>query len=328
MLISGMKCRRVRLLSWACLIFILCIAGCRRDRRGDGLIPIAFQTDWYPQPEHGGFYEALLKGYYRDEGLQVTILPGGPLNSVEQQVALGAAQFAMASSDMVLEFDSQDQHMVAVMATMQQDPQAVMVRAASPVRTFADLDGHAVAVKPGSTWFEYLVHRYRLKNVREVPATYSVANFLEDPNYIQQIFVTSEPYFARKAGVPVRTLMISDTGYQPYRVVFTSRDYMAAHPDVTAKFVRASIRGWRDYLADPSAVDAELLKLNPALNPQQMRFTWQALKDGHFIDGGDVSRIGRMEPARWTQMYGQLTDLRLIQHPLDPATAYTLQFVR
>jgi NitT/TauT family transport system substrate-binding protein len=59
--------------------------------------------------------------------------------------------------------------------------------------------------------------------VREIPATYSVANFLQDPGYIQQIFVTSEPFFARQAGVPVRTLLISETGYNPYRVLVTSR---------------------------------------------------------------------------------------------------------
>ena len=72
--------------------------------------------------------------------------------------------------------------LVAVAATMQHDPQALMVHQDSPVRRFQDLDGHAVAIRLGaSTWFEYLVKRYQLKNVREIPATYSVANFLQDP---------------------------------------------------------------------------------------------------------------------------------------------------
>lgn len=326
MLTSGMKRACTQLPGLALIALLLCICGCRRGVATDGLIPIHFQTDWYPQPEHGGFYEALLKGYYRQEGLDVTILPGGPLNSVEQQVAMGAAQFAMGSSDRVLEFDSQGGRIVAVAATMQQDPQGVMVHANSPVRTFSDLEGHAIAAKPGSTWFEYLVHRYNLKNVREVPATYSVANFIQDPSYIQQVFVTSEPFFASKAGVPVRTLLISETGYAPYRVVFTSSDYLRQHPNVVGKFVRASVRGWHDYLQDSSAVHAELIKLNPALDPQQMQFTWAALRQGHFVDGGDSAHIGQMNAARWTAMYQQLSDLKLIQRPFDPASAYVLQF--
>jgi NitT/TauT family transport system substrate-binding protein len=309
-------------------VMCLGLLGCHNRAGNSGLIPVKFQTDWYPQPEHGGFYEAQLKGYYRQEGLDVTILPGGPYVIAEQQVSTGAAQFAMGSSDRILAADSQGQSLVAVAATMQQDPQGIMVHAGSPVRNFTDLEGRMVAAKPGSTWFEYLVARYKLKSVRETPATYSIANFLQDPNYIQQIFVTSEPYFARKAGAQVRTLLISDTGYAPYRVFFTSRDYLAQHPESVAKFVRASLRGWRDYIADPRAVNAELLRLNPAMTLEQMEFTCQALKDGHFIyPDDDPSKAGDFDPARWTEMYRQLVELKVIQYPIDPATAYTMQFV-
>jgi NitT/TauT family transport system substrate-binding protein len=314
-----------------CLAFslaLLSLLGCHSSGKSN-LIAVKFQTDWYPQPEHGGFYEALLKGYYKQEGLDVTIVPGGPYVIAEQQVALGATQFAMGSSDRVLEAVSQGQPLVAVAATMQHDPQGIMMHANSPVRTFADLEGHTIAIKTGATWFEYLVARYHLKKVHETPATYSIANFLEDPKYIQQIFVTSEPFFARKAGADIRTMLISETGYDPYRVFFTSQSYLAAHPEVVAKFVRASLRGWRDYMADPKEVNAELLRLNPAMTTDQMQFTWQALKDGHFIyPDDDAAMAGDMQPARWTAMYQQLSGLKVIQHPIDPATAYTLQFVQ
>jgi NitT/TauT family transport system substrate-binding protein len=303
------------------------IGGCHRaETEGGGLIPVKLQTDWYPQPEHGGFYEALLHGYYRDEGLAVTILPGGPYNNVDQQVAVGAAQFGMGSSDHILEADSEGEPLVAVGATMQSDPQGIMVHADSPVHSFQDLDGHAIAVKAGSTWFEYLVKRYGLKNAREIPATFSIANFLANPGYIQQIFVTSEPFFAQKAGAAVRALLISDTGYSPYRVFFTSRSYLAEHPDVVGKFTRASIRGWRDYMQDDSKVNADLLQLNPAQKADQMQFTWQALKDGHFVDGGDAARTGKMDAQRWSAMYGQLMELKVIAKPLDPTSAYTLRY--
>ncbi len=198
------------------------------------------------------------------------------------------------------------------------------------MRSFQDLDGHAVAIRlGGSTWFEYLVKRFHLKNVREVPATYSVANFLEDPGYIQQIFVTSEPFFARQAGAPVRTLLISETGYDPYRVVITSRSFLQQHPDTVAKFVRASLRGWRDYLTHPDDINAAIAKLNPALSVAQMQFSYEALRDQHFIAGSDPggAGLGSFNRARWTSMYQQLLDLKVIQKPFDPAIAYTMQFM-
>ena len=330
-LISGMgngfpRRSPVRRLWLLCLAFVILPTGCHQRPAGTGLIQITLQTDWYPQPEHGGFYDALLKGYYRQEGLDVTILPGGPYSSVEQQVATGAAQFGMGSSDHILEADSQGEHLVAVGATMQSDPQAIMVHANSPVHSFADLEGKTIAIKPGSTWFEYLTARYHYKNLHEVPATYSVANFLEDPTYIQQVFVTSEPYYVQQSGMKERTLLISDTGYSPYRVFFTSDSFLKSHPDVVEAFVRASIRGWRDYMQDPSTVDAQLMKLNPTQKPAEMKFTWDALKRGHFVDDGSPSRMGEMRAERWTRMYEQLKGLGLIQHPFALDAAYTLKY--
>jgi NitT/TauT family transport system substrate-binding protein len=320
----------LRSISVGLLGICLVLGGCGKQRASSGLTAVKLQTDWYPQPEHGGFYDALIRGYYKEEGLDVTILPGGPYVNSDQEVSVGDAQFAMGSSDHTLEAIGNDLPLVAVAATMQHDPQALMVHKDSPVHTFKDLDGHAVAIRLGaSTWFEYLVKRYQLKNVREIPATYSVANFLQDPEYIQQIFVTSEPFFARQSGVPVRTLLISEAGYDPYRVFLTSRSFLQQHPEVVAKFVRASLRGWRDYLLHPDDINAAIAKLNPAMSVPQMKFSYEGLRDQHFITGEapNGANLGRFDPARWTSMYQELLDLKVIQKPFDPSVAYTLQFM-
>ena len=306
----------------------LCASGCHTKTAAKGPFHVVFQTDWYPQPEHGGFYEAQMQGLYKAQGLDVEIVPGGPTIVGGMQVATGDVQFAMASSDGVLVDCARGIPEVAVGATMQQDPQAVMVHESSTVRSFADLNGHTIAVKPGSIWFQYLVKRYNLSDVREVPATYSVANFVTDPNYIQQAFVTSEPFFAQKAGTPARSLLISSTEYQPYRVFITSKQFLAEHPDVVAKFVSASVEGWKNYLADPSMVDAELEKLNPAMSPEQVKYSIATLKAGHFVEGSGTpeSHLGHFSAERWNQTYRQLVDLKVIEHPIDPSSAYTTRF--
>jgi NitT/TauT family transport system substrate-binding protein len=304
--------------------------GCGHSANENGLTRVTLQADWYPQPEHGGFYNALVRGYYKEEGLDVTIQPGGPYVGVEQQVASGAAQFGMGSSDQILEGVFDGQPLVAVAATMQTDPQGIMVRKDSPIRSFADLNGHTVAIKTGSTWFEYVEKRFQLNNVHEVPAMMNVANFVADPNYIQQAFATSEPFFAHQAGIETRVLLTSGAGYSPYRVMFTTTTYLQQHPEIVGKFVRASLKGWRDYLNDPAAANAAIAKLNPALNPDWMQFTWQQLNAGHFVAGNDPSgaQLGQMDPKRWVTMYDQLAELKVIGKSFDPATAYTLQFIQ
>jgi NitT/TauT family transport system substrate-binding protein len=305
------------------------LTGCRAHPSApNGLFPVRLQLDWYPQPEHGGFFTAQRLGYYKAAGLDVTILPLPEYGSVAQLVSTGKVDFGLGSSDQILEWDANGLPLLAVAATMQHDPQAVMVHVNSPIHTLADLDGHTVAAQPGATWLKYVIRRYNLHNVREIPATLSIANFISDQNYVQQIFVTSEPFFAQQAGVKVRSILISTSGYDPYRVQFTTRMFAAQHPDIVAKFVQATIRGWQAYLSDPAPTDAELLKLNPALNPAQEAFTVQALKAGGFVAGNDPSgpQIGQMSAGRWNTSYQQLNSLGILQNPIDPSTAYTLKF--
>jgi NitT/TauT family transport system substrate-binding protein len=267
-------------------------------------------------------------GFYKAEGLDVTILPLPQYGSTAPIVASGQADFGLGSSDQMLEWGSNGLPLMAVAATMQHDPQAVMVHKDSSIRDFKDLEGHTIAAQTGAVWLKYVIKRYNLKNVRQIPSTLSIANFLADPNYVQQIFVTSEPFFARQAGVQVRALLISSSGFDPYRVQFSTRDFAAQHPDVVAKFVRASIHGWQEYLRDPSATNALLLQLNPALNPAQEAYTAQALRDGGFISGASSSndQIGRMDAARWLASCDQLKSLGIVQSGFDPATAYSLKF--
>ena len=310
----------------------LSLAGCRNQQPASesGLTPIRLQLDWYPQPEHGGFFAAQMLGYYKAEGLDVTLLPLPQYGSVAQLVSTGKADLGLGSSDQVLEWNSNGLPLVAVSATMQHDPQAIMVHNDSPIHDFKDLEGHTIAAQTGATWLRYVTLRYNLHQVRQIPSTLSIANFLADPNYVQQIFVTSEPFFAKQAGAEVRTLPISSSGYDPYRVSFTTRDFAAQHPELVAKFVRASIRGWKAYLSDPAATNTLLLKLNPALNPAQESYSAQALRDGGFISGKDPSggEIGHMTAARWQTAYDQLKALGILQGPVDPAATYSLKFVQ
>lgn len=289
---------------------------------------VRLATDWYPQPEHGGFYHALIRGYYRDAGIDVEILPGGPNAFATQKVATRAAEFGMGSTDDVLMANERGIPVVAVGATMQHDPQGIMVHEASPVRGFADLGGKTVAVTPGTTWFPYLVKRYQLQGVQERAHTFSIGAFLKDPAYIQQCFLTSEPFFAREAGAKTRVLLISESGYDPYRVFFARRDLAKDRPEVVRGFVQASIRGWREYMADPSVAHAEISRRNPELTPAKMAFSHGALRDLRFVLGDPAKgeEAGTMSRERWEAQWAVLKDLGVLKGRSKPGDAWTPQF--
>ena len=315
----------------------LLLAGCGRKADAPSpntsaatpaLTKIRFATDWYPQPEHGGYYHALVQGYFTDAGLDVEILPGSPRVTAEHRVASGEADFALSSSDQTLIACEHGLPLIALTTTLQHDPIAIMVRADSPVKSFADLSGRQVAVTPGILWFRYVAAKFALHDVREVPPTYNVANFVHDPAYIQQVFVTSEPFFARRQGVEARVLPVRDAGYDDYRVVVGQRDFVEKNPQGTRRFVAAGLRGWRDYLQSPDAAHGEILKLNPEMTPELAIYSWHALKDGHYVEGfadrGEA--IGQMTAQRWQEQADILKQLGVLKPDADPRRAYTLDY--
>ena len=122
-----------------------------------GLTPFAFNSTGIRSPSTGRFSAAQLLGYYKDEGLDVTILPLPQYGSVAQLVSSGKADLGLGSSDQILEWNSNGLPLVAVSATMQHDPQAM----SGPQRfgrfiASSDFEGRTIAAQTGATWLKYV----------------------------------------------------------------------------------------------------------------------------------------------------------------------------
>ena len=88
---------------------IMIAGGCTRERPAEAVVPrkpelhkVVLQTDWFPQAEHGGFYQALARGFYTQAGLDVEIRSGGPGVGIKVPVSTGDVDFGMNRSDDVM----------------------------------------------------------------------------------------------------------------------------------------------------------------------------------------------------------------------------------
>jgi NitT/TauT family transport system substrate-binding protein len=292
------------------------------------LTKVIFQTDWFAEPEHGGFYEALAKGYYRDAGLDVAILQGGPATAPTTMVATGRADFGMERSDAIIIRAARGVPLVMVGAFMQRDPQAIMFHRESGIRSFRDLDGRNIMAVPGSAYLPIMEDAFHIK-VSVTPTDFGMSRFLADKNFIQQCFITNEPYYVRKHGANVGTLLVSDTGFSPYRVWYTSRGFLAAHPDIVRAFSQASIRGWREYIdGDGTAADARITFLNPRMDRDFMAFSVQAMKTYGLVTGGagGTGAIGRIDRARIATQIKQLAEVGLLDKPVTVDDVFDSRF--
>jgi NitT/TauT family transport system substrate-binding protein len=118
---------------------------------------VRFGTNWVAEAEHGGFYQALADGTYKQYGLDVTIVPGGPNVNNRILLPVGKLDFFM-SANSLQSFDAVEQNIptVAVAASFQKDPQVFVAHPG--VIKFEDLKARTLFVsKEGmASYFQWL----------------------------------------------------------------------------------------------------------------------------------------------------------------------------
>ena len=322
---------------WVVLLLggLVLFTGCRRGKAdpsgaGQPLDRIVLQTDWFPQPEHGGFYQALARGFYEEEGLSVEILPGGPNAMSTQKVLKGRAHFAMNRADTIYSLSRREVPVTMVMATLQHDPQALLLHASNPIERFEELDGRQVMAIPGLAWIRWLEARYGIR-LDIVPHDFGIERFLNDPGFIQQCLLTNEPFYVAQAGVEAKVLPLRDSGFDPYHGIYCLRSLVMEDPDLVERFVRASARGWRDYiLNDPEPALQLIGGLNPRMNAEFMAFSYRAMREGRLVTGADPEGglVGQLDPARLEQMAREMESLGLVEDASSGAGDwYTTRFL-
>src|SRR5215218_4470764 len=99
---------------------------CAADKKPTKII---VQLDWVAEPEHGGFYQAAARGFFREEGLDVKLIPGGPGAHVMPSVATGKADIGQAGQIETLQQQAEGLPFVQLAAVFQDDPSGILVHA-------------------------------------------------------------------------------------------------------------------------------------------------------------------------------------------------------
>jgi NitT/TauT family transport system substrate-binding protein len=298
----------------------LTLSSCARP--DDGKLQIAL--NWKPEPEFGGIFEAERLGAFAKRELSVE-RTGGPGAPVVQMVASGQSRFGIASADEVVLARDRGSDIVAVFATYQTSPVGLMTHAARGVDSLPALlaSPGTLAVEPGLPYVKFLEKRYGFGALRVVPYGYSISPFLADPTFTQQVFVTSEPISARRAGAEPRVFLVAESGYDPYTaVVITQGEALRRDRAQIARFVEALREGWLGYLSDPAPANALMAKLNPEMDADAFALAAAAQKELIAVESGHV---GRMTAERWGKLAAQLRELGLIKSA-QPAESYFASF--
>lgn len=277
---------------------------------------IQLALNWKAEPEFGGFYTALIEGYYKEHGLDVEILEGGSGTPTIQMLAANKIQYAIVSADeIILSRDRSEKNKIkALFSVFQKSPYALITTQKRGFKSIEELwkSPGIIAAQSGLPYFQFLTQKFGKPAAKVVPYTGGVASLKSVPNWSQQGFMSIEPVAAEKLGVKPQSFLIADAGFDPYLVVLaTHEDHLKKHPETTQKLILAIRKGWSKYLMSPQKTNEHMALLNKSMDLETFN-KGAELQKSHIL----TKEIGSMDLKKWEVLIQQLLELKLIKAPL------------
>lgn len=289
------------------------LAGAATSARAAGQ-KITVALDWTVNTNHIGLFVARDKGFYRDAGLDVEILPYGDTGS-GTLVANRVADFGISGALGLFTQKSAGADLKAVYAVVQSETGRVVFNAnRAEIKSPRNLDGLTYGGF-GSAWENALIStiirhdggKGEFKTVSlgtsayEALATGAVDFTLE--------VSTWEGVEAELKGLMQRTFRYADYGVPDEHTTFiiSSNAFLSANPKASSAFVQATRRGYEFAVDQPREASDLLVAANKdaLTNPALIDASLKALNDGHFLKSA-AGAIGTIDKAKVEAMGGYL----------------------
>jgi len=294
---------------------------------------VTFQLNWMAGGPNAGFAAALAEGYYKEAGLDVTLVQGNGSGNTAQLVANGRAQLAYADAVAVMQLIAKGAPMKIVSTIYQSNPNAVMSLKKAGIKSVKDLTGKKVGVPSGSsqtTMLPLFLDANNLKasdiNMIDMPPSSMVPALLQ--GQVDAVLGSIDAYQiqAEAQGAELDVYRFADHGVPTVSTsIFASDEFLKTHPDVVKKFIAASLRGWSFALDHPDQAVKDLKKVFPEVNDKLATQELAAITP-LFCSGG-AKYIGKAEDALWTNSQKLLAEVKLLPAGQDPKSYYSSDYL-
>lgn len=296
---------------------------------------IIFVLDWTPNTNHTGLYVAMEKGYFEEEGLNVTVIQP-PEDGAEALVASGKAQFGVSFQDTLAPAFARENPLpiTAVGTILQHNTSGILSRKGDGIERPKGMEGHRYA-----TW-DLPVEKSIIKNVVEadggkmenvelIPSTVTDEYSALKTKQVDAIWVyygwagigtkvkgLETDYFAFKDINPVFDY------YTP--VIIGNNNYLEEHTEETKAFLRAVTKGYEDTIANPEEAGNILLKYAKELDKDLVLESQKWLSTQYKEDG---TSWGYIDEKRWNQFYQWLYGNKLIEKAIPDNTGFSNEYL-
>lgn len=274
------------------------------------LTKVVFSLDFIPLGRHAPWYAAIAEGFFREEGLDVSIIPSQGGAQVIQNVASGTANLGFMGVPEVTIARSTGAKLKIVSVIYQKQPIAVFsLQGGANVTTPQQLEG--LTLGSGSGSFTPKILQGFMVGKGLDPSTLHVADIAPParPGALItkkvpsiETFIMGQPGLtqaAEGAHEKLQTFIPANNGLQLYsNGIGVTEEYLSQHPQVVQGFVRAALKGWKFALDHPAKAAQDELRFVPSLKPEVIAAELNIVRDLVVTPDTQQHGLGWFDPAQ------------------------------
>jgi NitT/TauT family transport system substrate-binding protein len=292
------------------------------------------RLEWVIQGQFAGPLLALEKGYYKEAGVEMQLLPAGPDLKPAVTVAQGTDSFGIGHPNQVIAARANGAPLVTVLQLGHRSASVYVVRKAAGINSIKDMKGRSVGLWFGGDEHEFLAMLKAAgidqNDVKIVNQGFDIIAWLNGDYEVMQATIYNELQQVYAQGIKKEDLVLLDPRDSGVAMVntgiFTTEQIIKERPDAVQAVVNATLRGWKEALANPEEAARIVVKHNSELKVEdqvkQINAMGELFCSGATLEG----KFGQSVMAEWETVQKVLLDAKLISEGIDLSKAFTNAF--
>ena len=268
---------QTKLLIGAVAVIVLVLLGTIILRQGKTTAPphsnqpqkVSVRMKWFFAGTMTGWFAGKEEGFFKDNGIDLAITPGGPDNSSIKLVAAGTDMFGVVGADEVLIAREKGIPVVAIGVLFKESPICFISKKAKGITSPTQWEGKTIEVSYGDNseiQFRALVKKYGVKNIKEVPYTFNLLPFIQDKVDVSVAYKMDQVVTLKNQGIDLDIITAKDHGINPYGdVVITTEKLLKEDPDLARRFMQATVKSFQWAIEHADQAVPLLIKGAPSL---------------------------------------------------------------
>jgi NitT/TauT family transport system substrate-binding protein len=290
-------------------------------------VAATLRLDWVPGPHHVGPVLAVQRGYYADEGIDLTVSPGRGSGGTVQIIASGRELFGFADAGAMAIAAGKDAPVIMVANTTPRGPAGVLTLGAK-IASPEELKGKSIGMVLGAdtVQFEAVMRKYGLSasasRIVAIEAASKVPALLSHQVDLITGFRFGDYLRAYTQNKDAKITLYSEWGVNMLgNGYIVSTSTLAEKPELVRAFLRATMHGWKDAIADHKAGVAALMAAFPDTNRQYIELGLPWVIEHMESERTKGKPLGWMAEGDWTTTIDVLKAAGLLEGS-RPARSY------